>query len=135
MFLADAAERVAGKVDVKGAGWYSTGPGPSDFVVVVLLEMPMALAVEPTELRLELVDDHGALVNAADDTPLVVGPLTIPGSPEAAPDVNAASLHLIFLITAQLPTGRNLEWRLWLNGDTRTDWRVGFRTAPEGTVR
>jgi hypothetical protein len=131
LLLGDHARAAEGKLDVLGAGWTVTGPDPSSFGIGILMEARPGEFGHEHELLLELVDEDGRLVPIPDgDEPMlrvqfqaqIVPP---PGHPAPLPVVlpvafNAANMPL--------PAGRKLEFRLWLDGETKESWRLPFST-------
>lgn len=137
LLLADAAQAVNGKLYILGGGWSVTGPGPVPFAIAVKIEVPWDRSNETHTLHLELLDDDGepvALPRQQDrqpqpvafDTSFEVGrpPGLTPGTPLDT------VLAMGFPSGLPLEPGSRFEWRLFINGETRDEWRVGFTTRP-----
>jgi hypothetical protein len=135
MVLGDFARVAEGKLDILGAGWKLTGPGPATFGVGLIIETFPGEFGASHKLVLELVDEDGQLVQTPEeDEPLLrlegdVEVIPPPGHPPALPLVlpigfNAANIPL--------PAGRRLEFRLWIDKETKESWTLPFWTREEG---
>jgi len=137
MLLADYAQVTDGKLTVVGGGWSMTGPEPMPFGIALLVHVPWDQANRKHVMRLELVDTDGApvMVEAEEgvETPVVffddlefeVGrPAGVkPGTPLDLPlAINSGPLPL--------EPGR-YEWRLSIDGESDSDWRLAFSVRDE----
>lgn len=130
--LCDAAQVASdGKVYILGAGWRVIGPQMPPHAVVALITLEAHELGVVHDMRLELVDEDGHTVTVS--TPQ--GTLKIGAQGhlrgEAAPD---APPHRVVDVPFVAPIGPGLPlkpggtyvWQLWINGDTRDDWRCTF---------
>jgi len=135
LMLADHAQVVDGKFFIIGGGWSITGPQPQPFAVVVDIKVPWHGIGENHKFRLELLDGDGQPVEV--ETPDGTQPLMGEGDFSVAPipGVKAGS-ELTFPFAANfapqpaITPGGLYEWRLWIDGKTRDEWRVTFSTRP-----
>jgi hypothetical protein len=128
MILADAAQATDGKLYVLGGGWSLTGPGPVAAAVGMIINIPYQEADASHAWRLELIDADGKQVYTPDEQPVLMeGNIDIEPYPGMGitDEVNVP-------IAVSLPQGHPVkpggkyEWRLWLNGETNDNWRLGF---------
>ena len=132
MLLADYAQVADGKLTIVGGGWSVTGPMPVPFAIAVLFEVPWDRANVKHRFRLDLVDTDGHVVFA----PTEEGeePVVIEGEFEAGrPPGMKPGTPLDVPIAINLPgppvqPGGRFEWRLTVNGEGDTDWRLPFST-------
>jgi uncharacterized protein DUF6941 len=132
MLLADYAQVADGKLTIVGGGWSVTGPMPVPFAIAVLFEVPWDRANVKHRFRLDLVDADGHVVFA----PTEEGeePVVIEGEFEAGrPPGMKPGTPLDVPIAINLPgppvqPGGRFEWRLTVNGEGDTDWRLPFST-------
>ena len=129
--LADYVRAVEGKLDLLGAGWTVTGPDPASFGIGILIEARPGEFGGQHELLLELVDEDGRLVPVPDGEDAL---LRIEGTIEMIPPPgHQPSLSLVLPVAfnaanVPLPPGRKLEFRLWIDGETKEAWRLPFAT-------
>jgi hypothetical protein len=136
--LCDAAQvSPDGKVHILGAGWRLCGPVLAPHAVVAIVTMESHEQGIEHEFLLELVDADGRAVTV----PTPQGPMTIraegqigaESGPEA-PDGAVADIPFVVPVGPGLPLqpGATYVWQLWLDGNTREDWRCTFyvRAAP-----
>jgi hypothetical protein len=132
--LADYVRAADGKLDLLGAGWTITGPGPANFGIGILLEARPGEFGQQHEVLLELVDEDGRLVPVPDGEEALLrieGQIEVlppPGHPPALPVVMPVAFNAA---NVPLPAGRRLEFRLWIDGETKEAWRLPFSTRPE----
>jgi hypothetical protein len=135
MILCDYVAVADGKLYISGGGWTITGPTPVPSGIAVLVEVPWTKANRQIPLRLRLLHEDGKPV--AEHTP--VGPRGVemgatfevgrpPGIPEGTPLPMALPVNLPPL---PLPPGQGFYWKAELDGETREDWRLSFRTRAE----
>ena len=132
MLLADYAQVADGKLTIVGGGWSVTGPMPVPFAIAMLFEVPWDRANVKHRFRLDLVDTDGHVVFA----PTEEGeePVVIEGEFEAGrPPGMKPGTPLDVPIAINLPgppvqPGGRFEWRLTVNGEGDTDWRLPFST-------
>ena len=134
MLLADYAVVSDGKLTVVGGGWSQTGPEPASFGIALLIQVPWDQANTVHSFSVELLDADGVpvVVDADDDEQAVafggefeVGrpPGLKPGTPLDFPvAVNSTPLPL--------EAGR-YEWRLTIDGSSRSDWTLPFTVRGE----
>ncbi len=133
LMLGDFARVSEGKLDLLGAGWKLTGPEPSTFGVGIVLEAAPGEFGRTHTLVLELVDEDGQLVpipGAEDPLFRLEGEIQIvppPGQPPALPVVMPLGFNAA---NVPLPAGRRLEFRLWLDRETKESWTLAFWTRP-----
>jgi hypothetical protein len=132
MLLADYAQVADGKLTIVGGGWSVTGPMPVPFAIAMLFEVPWDRANVKHRFRLDLVDTDGHVVFA----PTEEGeePVVIEGEFEAGrPPGMKPGTPLDVPIAINLPgppvqPGGRFEWRLTVNGEGDTDWRLPIST-------
>jgi hypothetical protein len=128
--LCDAARAEHGKLYIIGAGitWLT---GRIQFALAFIVEVPWEAADKPHKMKLELIDPDGgpALAPTEDGTrqPLVIDGEIHPMRPEQVP-VGTPIAHSFAMEfnDVPLPPGP-YEWRFWIDGETKADWRIGFR--------
>jgi hypothetical protein len=132
MLLADYAQVADGKLTIVGGGWSVTGPMPVPFAIAMLFEVPWDRANVKHRFRLDLVDADGHVVFAPTDEG--EEPVVIEGEFEAGrPPGMKPGTPLDVPIAINLPgppvtPGGRFEWRLTVNGEGDTDWRLPFST-------
>ena len=126
MLLADHAQAADGKLNIIGAGWTVTGPGPAPLAIAILFEVPWDRANEQHEFRLELVDSDG-------DGPLAIEGQFEVGRPPGIKRGTPLPFPLALNIGPQpLEPGGRYEWRLTVDEESDEDWRLPFSTrSPE----
>lgn len=129
LLLADYAQVAEGKLNVIGAGWTFTGPGPSTFALGLLLEVPWDATTSEHEVMLRLVDEDGGPVLDPTDSPIIVLTSFQLGPPSGMPAGVAQSVPLAVNFPGLLlPPGGRFEWVLSIDGDTEEGWTVAFAT-------
>jgi hypothetical protein len=120
-----------GSLTIVGAGWVvrepePTGPAGIGIVVTVPRDQP-----GPHHLRLELLDAQGKTVEVAPGDPLVAEQeFTVSGLEDPTLTVPLTSCFAINVAPFPLPEASEFRWQLHLNGETREDWSLRFRTSP-----
>jgi hypothetical protein len=133
LVLGEYARAAEGRLDVLGAGWVTTG-SPASFGIGILFEAQPGEFGGKHTIVLELVDEDGQPVPIPDsDQPLVrvegeIEVIPPPGHLPALPIVVPVAFNAA---NAPLPTGRRLEFRLWLDGETSEEWALAFSTQPQ----
>ncbi|HXG75169.1 MAG TPA: hypothetical protein VNJ53_01230 [Gaiellaceae bacterium] len=135
ILLADYAVVADGKLTIVGGGWSQTGPEPVPFGIALLIQVPWDQANTPHTFQVELVDADGAPVSfetdEGEEQPVAFGgdfevgrpPGIKPGTPLDFPvAVNSTPLPL--------EPGR-YEWRLTIDGESRSDWTLPFTVRSE----
>lgn len=132
MLLADAAQAVEGKLYILGGGWSITGPDPSPSAIALKIEVPWTDTNRKHRLELRLLDADGQPVRVptqAGEHPVEFGGDFEVGRPAGLPEGNPLDMVLaINMSPLPLPPGRRYEWKCFINGNTKEDWRVGFYT-------
>jgi hypothetical protein len=136
MMLADHAQAADGKLNIIGGGWTMTGPGPVPFAIAMMIEVPWNLANREHTFRLELIDRDGkpVMVEAPDgEQPIAIEGGFEVGRPAGLPAGTPLSVPLGINASPPppIPSNGRYEWRLFINGETREDWRLGFMTRPD----
>lgn len=133
MQLGDYTRVSDGKLDILGGGWVVTGPGPSAFGVGITVVHDHGEFGQNHRFRLELVDEDGQLVMAPDGKQPILrldGNMETSEPPDHQPGLPIVQCVALNLNGAPLPTGRRLEFRLWLDGGTKDTWTLPFWTRP-----
>jgi len=136
MLLADAAQAVGGKLYILGGGWSVTGPGPVSFAVAIKLDVPWDVADFEHVFRLELLDADGARVRFAmpqgeQDLLCLDGAFNSGRPDELKPGTAVDGAIALNFGGCPIPSGGRYELRLWIDGETRDDWRIPFSTRPD----
>lgn len=134
MLLADSAQAVEGKLFILGGGWSMLGPEPSPIAIAVKVEVPWSDANAKHELRIELVNEDGNAVSI--ETPIgeqnveIRAPFEV-GRPPGLPHGTPLDLCLAVNLGAiPLEPGRRYAFMLYIDDETKEDWRLGFLTRP-----
>lgn len=134
LLLADYAVVSDGKLTIVGGGWSQTGPDPASFGIALLIQVPWDQANTVHSFSVELLDTDGTpvVVDSEEGEQAVafggefeVGrpPGIKPGTPLDFPvAVNSTPLPL--------EAGR-YEWRLTIDGSSRSDWTLPFTVRSE----
>ncbi len=137
MLLADAAQAVNGKLYVLGGGWSVAGPGPAPSALAIKIEVDWDQGNKKHQFRIALIDSDGHPVRVPN--PVQPEPMTVELSGEFEAGRPAGLkpgtpldvvLALNFGPIALQPDGRYV-WRMWIDGESREDWEVGFSTRPK----
>ena len=132
MLLADAAQRVGGKLYVLGGGWSIINPGSVMFAIAVYIQTAWTRGDTQNEFRIDLLDSDGVpvLVESPDgaEVPLFLeGDFFAPRSPEVKAGTPLDG-GFIWNVALSLPADSRLEFRLTINGETHEDWTLPFTT-------
>lgn len=139
LMLADHAMAVGGRLFINGGGWNAaTAAAPLNCAVAILLELPHDELAKKHNLVLELLDADGQPIRVPreDGPPATV---KLAGDVQRDPDqplpASGRSENLCFAFNVhgvRLAAGR-YEWRFWINGETREEWRLPFAIAAAAT--
>lgn len=132
LLLADSAQAVAGKLYILGGGWSIIGPDPTPMAIAVKIEVPWDETNKKHEIRLELIDSDGhGFVPEGEDEPIVLNAGFEVGRPAGVKVGTPIDLPFaVNLGPIPLVGGERYEWRMWIDDDTRDDWRVAFTVRP-----
>jgi hypothetical protein len=133
LFLADYAQVADGKLTTVGAGWNTTGPGPAQFGVAVMIDWPWSEVGSHHTVKIELIDDDGQLVEfpqpEGPDAPFQwtgTGPLiAAPGVEQGSRIVQTLALNVAGL---PLPAGGRFEFRMEIDDEADAEWFAAFST-------
>jgi hypothetical protein len=134
MMLADSAEIVENRLHILGAGWMVRDPqpgGPSALGITIAMPRDQ---LGTHDLRLELLDASDNLVHV--DPPDGPGPLLfnsrfdVGGLDDPSLTVPVLKAAAIRFPPFALQPGTEYRWQLHLDGQTREEWAVWFRTTP-----
>lgn len=135
LLLADSAQAINGKLYILGGGWSVTGPGPIPFSIAVKIEIPWDQANQRHKLRLQLFDSDGQPITLAQQPNKAAKPIAVNASFEVgrpAGTVPGTPIDKVFAMSfptgLQLAAGSRFEWRLWINDESKDDWRLAFHT-------
>ena len=138
LMLADSAQVAEGKLYLLGGGWTEIGPQPCPFAIAGIIEVPWSLANQRHTFRLELIDwdGHPVLVPTPDEQqPLFIeGGFEVGRPPGTRPGTTLPFILAFNAGAVPLPSGSHFEWRLLVDGESAEDWRLPFRTRPDGLV-
>jgi hypothetical protein len=134
LMLADHAMAVGGRLFINGGGWNAANAAaPLNCAVAILLQLPHD-EHKKHKLVLELLDADGQPIRVSREDG-VDAPVKLAGEVERnagqALPVEGASESVSFAFNVhgvRLAAGR-YEWRFWINGDTREEWRLPFAMA------
>ena len=134
MMLCDAAQVADGKLYVLGGGWSITGPDPVPSAIALKIDVGWheAERAHHWELFLEDADGRPVLVDTPEgEHPVEVrGEFTVgrpPDIPEGSPIDVALAVNLG---PSRSTPGTRYTWRMAIDGDSQTDWVLGFTTRP-----
>lgn len=128
ILLADAAQAVGGKLYILGGGWSVTGPDPTAGALAIKIEIPWNEANRPHDLRLALVDEDERPI-LTENKPVEITGRFEAGRPAGLPPGTPLDASIaINYGPLPLDPGRRYIWRLYIDGETREDWYVGFIT-------
>lgn len=133
LLLADFAQVAEGKLFVSGAGWTFVKPGVAPMAIALLAEVPWDRANHSYTFEIRLYDEDDRPAVTPDGNQVVIsGNLEAgrpPGHPKGAPLTVPLAINVPPL---PLAPGRRFEWRVFVDGETRDDWRLAFNTlAPK----
>ena len=134
MLLADAAQAVGGKLYILGGGWSITGPDPIPSAIALKIEVPWTATNRKHRLELRLLDADGQPVKiqtaVGEQSVELNGDFEV-GRPAGLPEATPLDVALAINIgPLPLQPERRYEWKCFIDGETKEDWRVGFWTRP-----
>ena len=126
--LADYAQVSDGKLTIVGGGWTELSTPTAPTAVAVLLYLPWSGDSRIYKVGLELLDADGYPFLGYDGTPLRVdAELQVDGrEATASAGKNVAVPFSCLVPPLELKAGQSYEWRLFLDNETRDDWRQSF---------
>jgi len=135
LMLADAAQAADGKLYIMGGGWSVIGPDPAPTAIAVYIQVPWDRTNVRHSFRLDLVDSDGQPIAFPDQTgleqPVVIGGDFEVGRPVGVKPGSYIDVPLAINIgPLPLDPGRQYEWRLTVDEESREDWRLPFATRP-----
>ncbi len=131
VLLADSAQVSEGKLYILGGGLTVLGPRPQPVGIAIRIQVPWDRANIAHAWKLELLDEDGHSVQAANDKTVMVGGRFEAGRPAGLRAGTPLSVPLaINFATLPLKPGRGYTWRLSIDDETRTNWRAGFSVRP-----
>lgn len=136
VFLADFAQQdPVNKVHAIGIGWSVTQTPTPPQAVVALVHVPWTQTNEQLGFQLALTDGDGRPVEV--DAGAGVQPIMIEGGfeigrPAGIPHGTEIELPIVVNIPAGLPLqpGSRYVWRLYVDGETQSDWFASFYVQP-----
>ena len=133
MVLADAATVSEGKLNLLGAGWNLIGPQPAPTAIGLLLEIPWDEANRRHHLRLTLTnaDGHPIQVRGPDGTEQALelqADVEVGRPPGVRPGTALPVPLAIPLAPLPLAPGQRYVWQLFVDDETRDEWRLTFDT-------
>jgi hypothetical protein len=135
MMLADAAHEANGKLYILGGGWSISAPRPHAYAIALVLHGPWDQANVRHSARLELMDSDGEPVHSfgQDAKPVVWnGGFETGRPPGLKPGASLDAAVALPIPPHPISPGGRYEWRLWIDGETRDEWRLPFSAAAEG---
>lgn len=135
MVLCDYVAVADGKLYISGGGWNTTGPVPVPTAIALLLEVPWTDANRKISVDLRLLHEDGQPVTQPTPTgqpaAVVVRGAVEVGRPAGAVEGTPLPVPMpINLPPITLPPGQGFYWEAEIDGETREDWRLSFRTRP-----
>jgi len=136
MMLANHVEVQNGLFYIHGGGWSVTGPGPVNFGLGVLVEVPWDKTNLEHGWRLTLVDSDGQPVmveGEEGEQPLVeIANKFEVGRPPGVKAGTPLPVSLAFDFHGlPLPAGDRYRFELWVDGEVAGDVAFSTRPAPE----
>jgi hypothetical protein len=134
MMLCDSAQVADGKLYILGGGWSMTGPDPVPSAIALKIDVGWheAEASHHWELFLEDADGRPVLVETPEgDHPVEVRGEFAVGRPAGIPEGSPIDVALaVNLGPLPLRPGTRYTWRMAIDGESQTDWLLGFTTRP-----
>jgi hypothetical protein len=134
LMLCDSAQVADGKLYILGGGWSMTGPDPVPSAIALKIDVGWheAEIAHHWELYLEDADGQPVMVETPEGEHAVEvrGEFTVgrpPGIPEGSPIDVALAVNLGPL---PLVPGTRYTWRMSIDGESQSDWVLGFTTRP-----
>jgi hypothetical protein len=132
MLLADHAQCAEGKLFISGGGVNLVGPGPTPLALAIHIRMPWHDMNRKHKFVVELMDSDGQPVEI--ETPDGLSPLRIEGDfsttpgPEQRPGSELVASLAANFGPLPLAPDSGYVWTLSINGKSRDEWRLPFRT-------
>jgi hypothetical protein len=118
VLLCDYAEAVNGKLYVMGGGWNVAfaADQPMNAALAMLVIVPWDRTNQKHELRVELVDGDGNVVDVQGREVRFTGEFELGRPPGIKPGTSLNAPFAWNLQGLQLPLG-SYEWKLWIDGE------------------
>lgn len=130
--MCDAAQAGAdSKSHILGAGWRICGPVLQPHAVVAIMSFDSFEQSAEHTVRLELIDQDGQpVVVATPQGPMMMrneGVVVVQPVPDV-PHGMDVDVPFVAEVGPGLPLkpGGRYVWQLWIDGETKDDWRVSF---------
>lgn len=134
MLLCDSAQVADGKLYILGGGWSMTGPDPVPSAIALKIDVGWheAEASHHWELFLEDADGRPVLMPTPEgEHPVEVRGEFAVGRPIGIPEGSPIDVALaVNLGPLPLRPGTRYTWRMSIDGESQTDWLLGFTTRP-----
>jgi hypothetical protein len=132
MMLCESATLAAGSLSMLGAGWQvRPAPAIASSAIALVLRVPRKQA-GAHDLRFELLDYDGNLVSVGPPVGpgemVIEGQITVGGLTDPSLKTPLLGTFAVNLPPFPLEPGREYQWRLHVDGKTRTPWTLPFRT-------
>lgn len=132
LIVGEYARVADGKLDVIGAGWTITGPGPVTMGIGILAEVPWSEMGTPHSIELLLVDEKGVAVPGPGGDPLFKVDATLvaekpPGVLLGAPNISCMGLNAVGV---PIPPGRRYRLIATVDGSPHLGAEWSFNTRP-----
>lgn len=138
--LADHAMAIGGRLFINGGGWAgATAAAPLNCAVATLLQLPHDEVEKKHKLVLELLDADGQPIRVPREDGKPPAPVRFSGDLErnAGQPAPAAghteNLSFAFNVHGIRLAAGEYEWRFWVNGQTREEWRLPFSMIAAST--
>lgn len=136
MMLADSAQAVNGKLYILGGGWSIVGPKPRPMAIVMKIEVPWDQANIEQRFRLRLIDQDARPVMVSTEKgerPVEISGTFTTGRAAHLPYGKPVGVPLaINHPPIKLEPGGSYVWELYINDDTREDWKLDFSVSASG---
>lgn len=123
-----------------GAFWRQCGPILAPHAVVAIVTMTADELSVPHQVVMELVNEDGQQVTVPTPQGLMAirseGGLSVPEVTGELPIGQEFDVPFVANVGAGLPLspGRTYVWQLWIDGETRDEWRQTFYVRPSPTT-